>query len=103
MAFFSHMLTESVDLEPLDSLGDDGSRSWGSKSTDLAARVDQSTSVSGGGEGAEEDVRDVVWLEAEEVKEGDRIHLPDGEVLEVQKVTVTKTTDGRLSIYKARG
>lgn len=103
MAFFSHMLTETVDLEPLDSLGSDGSRTFGAKSTGLAARVDRDVSVSSGSEGAEEDTRDLVWLEAEEVKEGDRLHLPDGEVLEVQEASVTKTTDGRLSIYKAHG
>jgi len=103
VTFYGHMLTETVDLEPVDSLDADGSKSYGTKKTDLAARIERDVSVSGDSEGLSEDTVTAVWLEAEEVGKGDRIHLPSGETLEVMATETVATTDGRLDLYKAEG
>lgn len=103
MAFYSHMLNDQVDLEPVDSLNGDGSKSYAAKKTGLAAYVRRSISDSGTAEGIEDDLGTEVWLEAEEVGRGDRITLPSGETMRVQRTETVTTTDGRLDIYKAQG
>jgi len=103
VSFFSHMLTEEVDREPIDSFGTDGQPTYGTKSTGLDARVKRNIRENSDTGGTSGDTATVVWLEAEEVQEGDRLHLPDGTVLDVQSTSTVKTTDGRLSLYRAEG
>ena len=102
MAFYTHLLTQSVDIEPLDSLDTDGSPVFGSLTTGVNARVERSIQIVGGDGGAVRVWTTRVWLD-QEVGEGDRIHLPSGDVLEVQQTESIPTVDGRVEIYRAKG
>jgi len=104
VSFWSHMLTQTVDLEPLTGVDTStGAKQYGTKSTGIAARVERNIEVTGESTGATGDTVTRVWLEAKEPDEGDRIHLPDGDVLEVMSTETIPTTDGRTEIYRAQG
>lgn len=102
MTFGPHMLTDSGDIEPLDDLADDGSPQYGALETGVAMRVEREIEVSAGSDGSTDDTVTRVWLD-QEVGKGDRIHLPDGEVLEVMSTTTIESTDGRTQIFRAEG
>jgi hypothetical protein len=96
------MLTEEGSIEPFDSLDSDGSPTFGALTAGVAMRVEEGVEVAFVGEGSREDVMTVVWID-QSVSSDDRIHLPDGSVLDVKGVQKIPTTDGRVSIWKAAG
>jgi hypothetical protein len=102
MAFYSHMLTQTVDIEPQTGVSTDGSVTYGAISSDVAARVERNIEVSGGSEGIMSDTVTIVWLE-QEVGKGDRITLPSGDVMEVSQTESLPHTDGSVTLYKAMG
>lgn len=101
-AFYEHMLNQSVDLEPFDSLDDDGSPTFGALVTGLDARVEREIEMTGDDTGVTSDTVTTVWV-GREVGEGDRIHLPSGDVMEVQAVESDPSVDGQTTLYKAQG
>jgi len=98
---FTHMLTKAIDIEPT-TLNNDGTITTGTKQTDVAAHVEYDVEIEDSTAGSESDTVDVVWTEAE-IDTDDRLHLPDGSVLEVQGVQELDSLIGTTTIYRAKG
>lgn len=102
MTFYGHMLPHRVDLEPVDDLDDKGAPQYGTKQTDVPAYVERNVEIDMGDDGAESVIGDRVTL-AEKVDKSDRIHLPDGDVMEVAETRTMPSTDGRTTLNEAVG
>ena len=101
-AFYAHMLNQTVDLEPFGGLDSDGSESFGTIDQGVPAYVDESGAVVAAAIGSEDDEKTHVLL-AQAADESDRLHLPGGEVMKVMEAGEMPSTDGRVSLYWAKG
>jgi len=101
MSFFTHMLTQSVDVESI-TLDQDGSETVSSTTTGVDARVERSIEGQTSDRGTARDTVTTVWLD-QEVAEGDRIVLPSGDTMQVARTESIPAVDGRVELYKAEG
>jgi len=102
VTYYLHMLNQRVDLEPVDGLDDKGAPQYGAKQTDVPAYVERGVEIEMGDDGSQSFIGDRVIL-AEQVAEDDRIHLPDGDVMEVTQTRTMPSTDGRTTLNEAVG
>lgn len=102
IAFYEHMLNQSVDIESFAGLDDSGAPTYGTLVTDVSAYVKRDREVDTGTEGATGDIVTEVFV-AREIDEGDRIHLPSGDTMEVMATDTLTSTDGQTAIYTAMG
>jgi len=100
--FFEHMLTDSVDIEPFAGLDDSGAPSYGTLEAGVDAYVARDIEVSGDTEGISGNIVTRVIL-SQEVDEGDKIHLPGGDTMEVMATVSLSSTDGRETLHKVMG
>jgi len=101
MAFFSHMLNQSVTVKSSNLDSTTGQPSYGAGS-EINARVEYSQEVSFGSSGADSQIADVVMTDTE-LEKGDKLVLPNGTEMEVKSVQEVPHLHSNEKFFKAIG
>lgn len=101
MTFYAHMLNESVTVEPVNTLGEDGQPVYGAGVT-RDVYIERRTSVLSEEFGFTASV-DTGLIAESEIAKGSRVTLPDGSTMQITETGEMRSTDDATSIYVAGG
>jgi hypothetical protein len=102
MAFFSHMLTERVEVQTATMDSETGQPTGYSTTKTVDARVEVKTNNKNSPDAIEDDIQTVV-VSDEHIPEDARIVLPSGETMEVKTVERTPHMFGNQIYHRAIG